>query len=102
MVRTSLTAFFPLPISFARLGLDYVDLYLIHSPSGGDILETWDTLVDFKKQGFIRWDAAANQWFSLHNLSQEHDQLFATYIWQYTNIWLTDLLIVPCIREGAS
>ena len=37
-----------------RLGLDYVDLYLIHSPYGGDNVATYKQMMEFQKQGLIR------------------------------------------------
>ncbi len=40
--------------SLSNLDIGYVDLYLIHSPYGGKILETYDAMLDLKEQGFIR------------------------------------------------
>lgn len=37
--------------SLRRLGTAYVDLYLIQSPKGGSILETWDAMLAAKRQG---------------------------------------------------
>lgn len=38
-----------------RLGLDYVDLYLMHSAMGGKTLETWDAMVEIKENGLARF-----------------------------------------------
>ena len=38
---------------WCRLGLEYVDLYLMHSAMGGDIVETWDAMNELKRKGLI-------------------------------------------------
>jgi len=51
--------------SVRELGLDYIDLYLIHSPGansreGGKIVETWDALLQLKKEGLMRSVGVSN------------------------------------------
>lgn len=48
--------------SLARLGLDHVDLYLIHWPMAhlGKIPETWRALVELKAQGRVRSIGVSN------------------------------------------
>jgi diketogulonate reductase-like aldo/keto reductase len=46
--------------SLKKLGTEYVDLYLIHSPSGGKLLETYDAMLDLKKKGLIRSVGVSN------------------------------------------
>ncbi|NNL18574.1 MAG: aldo/keto reductase, partial [Boseongicola sp.] len=47
--------------SVAKLGLDYVDLYLIHAPYGGDKrIEEWEALLELKAQGKARAVGVSN------------------------------------------
>ncbi|MFK7939174.1 MAG: aldo/keto reductase [Roseovarius sp.] len=47
--------------SLERLGLEHVDLYLIHAPYGGDMrLEQWGALLDLQKQGKARAVGVSN------------------------------------------
>lgn len=47
--------------SLARLGLDYVDLYLIHAPLGGpERLEQWAALLELKEAGKVRAVGVSN------------------------------------------
>ena len=48
--------------SVARMGLDYIDLYLIHwpNPSQGQFVEAWQALVDAQKQGVVKHIGVSN------------------------------------------
>jgi len=51
--------------STQELGLDYIDLYLIHSPgqmskAGGKIVETWDALLQLQKEGLVKSVGVSN------------------------------------------
>ncbi|XDS49323.1 aldo/keto reductase [Bifidobacterium fermentum] len=48
--------------SVARMGLDYIDLYLIHwpNPSKGKYTDAWRALIDAKKQGIVKHIGVSN------------------------------------------
>ncbi|KAI3645259.1 hypothetical protein MP228_011423 [Amoeboaphelidium protococcarum] len=54
--------------SLKKLGLDYVDLYLIHSPQVGPRLESWKALVQLKKEGLIKSIGVSN--YNIHHLKE--------------------------------
>ena len=41
--------------SLKRLGLDYIDLYLIHSPMNGKILPTWRAMMELRNRKLVRY-----------------------------------------------
>lgn len=52
--------------SLKNLQVDHIDLYLIHSPSNGKILETWSAFQELQKQGHVRSIGVSN--FNIHHL----------------------------------
>lgn len=46
--------------SLGLLGLNRIDLVLIHSPLGGRILETWDALLEAQQRGWARQVGVSN------------------------------------------
>jgi diketogulonate reductase-like aldo/keto reductase len=54
-------------LTLETLGLDYLDMVLLLSPSSGRIVETWDALLAAKKQGLVRTVGVSN--FGEHHLA---------------------------------
>jgi len=52
--------------SLQKLGTGYIDMVLIHSPAGGKILDTYDTIQKFKERGLVRSVGVSN--FGVHHL----------------------------------
>ena len=48
--------------SLARLGLDYLDLHLIHwpNPSVGKYVETWEGLIELRERGLVKSIGVSN------------------------------------------
>lgn len=46
--------------SLQKLQMEYVDLYLIHSPNSGKIVETWDALLEAQRLGLVRSIGVSN------------------------------------------
>lgn len=47
-------------VSMERLGLAYIDLYLIHWPTSAKRLEAWKALVDLRRQGLVKHIGVSN------------------------------------------
>eukprot|EP00435_Cladocopium_sp_Y103_P054551 s628_g17.t1 len=46
--------------SLKKLGLGYIDLYLIHSPNTGKLVETWDAFVELQREGLVKSIGVSN------------------------------------------
>jgi len=46
--------------SLKKLDLDYVDLYLMHMPSGGKVVETWAAILQLKNKGLAKAVGVSN------------------------------------------
>jgi diketogulonate reductase-like aldo/keto reductase len=46
--------------SLRELGLEYMDLYLMHSPFGGHLVETWDAMIYLMQQNLTRSIGVSN------------------------------------------
>lgn len=53
-------------VSRRKLGLDYIDLYLIHWPVAEKYRETWKALIHLQKEGLIKSIGVSN--FQIHHL----------------------------------
>ena len=52
--------------SLHKLGVEYIDLYLIHSPHCGRVVDTWRALLSLKAKGLVRSIGVSN--FGVHHL----------------------------------
>lgn len=75
--------------SLHKFGLDYLDLYLIHSPHNGKIVESWKSMVELKKKGLVRSIGVSN--FGSHHLKALKDA-FPTDIPSVNQLELTPYL----------
>jgi len=46
--------------SIKEMGLKYLDCFLIHSPYGGKLIETWDALLQLQQDGLVRSIGVSN------------------------------------------
>lgn len=53
-------------VSRKKLGLEYIDLYLIHWPVRGKYKDTWKAMIKLYKEGFVRAIGVSN--FHIHHL----------------------------------
>jgi diketogulonate reductase-like aldo/keto reductase len=53
-------------VSRRKLGLDVIDLYLIHWPVAGKYRESWKALIHLQKEGFVKSIGVSN--FQIHHL----------------------------------
>ncbi|CAD7944551.1 unnamed protein product [Amoebophrya sp. A120] len=58
--------------SLKTLDLEYIDLYLIHSPNRGKLVETWDALLEKKKQQKVRILGVSNWGVQHFELLKQH------------------------------
>lgn len=49
-----------LQASLTRLGTTYVDLFLVHSPKGGRVIQTWNAMLEMKACGLARAVGVSN------------------------------------------
>lgn len=54
--------------SLGKLGMEYVDLYLMHSPLPDKIVPSWNAMVKLQEQGLIRSIGVSN--FGIHHLEE--------------------------------
>lgn len=46
--------------SLKKLDMAYMDLYIIHAPQGGKLIETWDAMLEMQRKGLVRSVAVSN------------------------------------------
>jgi D-threo-aldose 1-dehydrogenase len=92
--------------SLARLGLDWVDLVLIHDPEdhmAAALDEAYPALAELRAQGVVRAVAAGSKrWDVLHTFARDTDVDFVMIAGRYTLLEqpALDTLLPECERRG--
>ncbi|MGE5379278.1 MAG: aldo/keto reductase [Candidatus Saccharibacteria bacterium] len=87
--------------SLDRLRMDYLDLYLIHWPSGGRNVETWQGMIELMEEGRVRSIGVSN--FSMDDIAplvQETGTVPAVNQVEFSPYSHNDQLLADCSREG--
>jgi methylglyoxal/glyoxal reductase len=87
--------------SLDRLGLDYVDLYLIHWPEPGKRSDSWRALVELKQQGRARSIGVSNYTIAhLEELLRESDVVPANNQVEFSPFLYQRKLLDYCTAKG--
>lgn len=87
--------------SLQRLGLDYVDLYLIHWPEPGKRLGSWRALVELKRQGRARSIGVSNYTIAhLEELRRDSELLPANNQVEFNAFLYQRKLLQYCRENG--
>lgn len=87
--------------SLDRLGMDYVDLYLIHWPVPGYYLDTWKMLEDFARSGKVHSIGVSNfNEVQLDDLMMHSDIMPAVNQIEYHPLFNRESLRLFCQRNG--
>ena len=87
--------------SLERLGLDYIDLYLIHWPVPGCYLETWKQMEKLYKEGLIRSIGVSNFGiYQLEDLLAHSDTVPAVNQIEIHPLWNQAELVSYCQSKG--
>ncbi|MBR2562720.1 MAG: aldo/keto reductase [Eubacterium sp.] len=87
--------------SLERLGLDYIDLYLIHWPVPGCFSRTWREMIRLQEEGLIRSIGVSNfEIYHLEQLEQASDVPPAVNQIECHPLWRREKLVSYCQQKG--
>lgn len=87
--------------SLGKLGLEYVDLYLMHSPVPDKVVPSWNAMVKLQQQGLIRSIGVSN--FGIHHLEElkKHSNVIPSVNQMELHPFLQEKDVVNyCKKEG--
>lgn len=87
--------------SLDRSGLDYLDLYLIHWPTGGRNVETWQGMIELRDEGLVKAIGVSN--FSMDEIAalvQETAVVPSVNQVEFSPYHFERQLLADCSREG--